>query len=79
MDTDFSRTPASKGLAEHLTVKERRILLLLADGYSNNALAEKQSISESTVRTHLRNINAKLSAQNRTQAVSIARRLGLIQ
>ena len=35
-------------------------------------------VSDSTVRTHLRNINAKLGASNRTQAVAIARRLGLI-
>ncbi|MES2537609.1 MAG: LuxR C-terminal-related transcriptional regulator [Pseudomonadota bacterium] len=67
------------GLAEPLTPKEIRILLLLADGYSNSALAEKLFVSDSTVRTHLRNINAKLNAQSRTQAVAIARRLGFIR
>jgi LuxR family maltose regulon positive regulatory protein len=71
--------PAGDGeLVEPLTAKEIRILLLLAEGYSNSALAEKLFVSDSTVRTHLRNINGKLNAQNRTQAVSIARRLGLI-
>ncbi|MFI4940490.1 MAG: LuxR C-terminal-related transcriptional regulator [Burkholderiales bacterium] len=61
-----------------LTPKEMRVLLLLADGYSNSALAEKLFVSDSTVRTHLRSINSKLNAQSRTQAVSIARHLGII-
>lgn len=66
-------------MIEPLTLKEMRILLLLADGYSNSALAEKLFVSDSTVRTHLRNINGKLNAQSRTQAVAIARRLGVIR
>ncbi|WP_454693493.1 LuxR C-terminal-related transcriptional regulator [Achromobacter aegrifaciens] len=65
-------------LGEPLTGKEIGLLLLLAEGYSNSALAEKLFISDSTVRTHLRNINAKLNARNRTQAVAVGRRLGLI-
>ena len=67
------------GLVEPLTTKEIRILGLLAEGYSNSALAEKLFVSDSTVRTHLRNINGKLNAQNRTQAVAVARRLGVIR
>ncbi len=70
--------PANNTLVEPLTAKEIRILSLLADGYSNSALAEKLFVSDSTVRTHLRNINGKLRAQNRTQAVAVARRLGVI-
>ncbi|MET0963662.1 MAG: LuxR C-terminal-related transcriptional regulator [Noviherbaspirillum sp.] len=66
-------------LVEPLTAKEIRILALLAEGYSNSALAEKLFVSDSTVRTHLRNINGKLNAQNRTQAVALARRLGVIR
>jgi LuxR family maltose regulon positive regulatory protein len=66
-------------LLEPLTVKEIRILALLAEGYSNSALAEKLFVSDSTVRTHLRNINGKLNAQNRTQAVAVGRKLGVIQ
>jgi LuxR family maltose regulon positive regulatory protein len=56
-----------------------RVLKLLAEGYSNSAIAEKLFVSDSTVRTHLRNINMKLSASNRTQAVSLARKYGLIR
>ncbi|MBS0453791.1 MAG: helix-turn-helix transcriptional regulator [Proteobacteria bacterium] len=64
---------------EPLTLKEIRVLQLLAEGYSNNAMAEKLFVSDSTVRTHLRNINTKLDARSRTQAVAIARKLGMIR
>jgi LuxR family maltose regulon positive regulatory protein len=69
---------AAVALVEPLTLKEIRILALLAEGYSNSALAEKLFVSDSTVRTHLRNINGKLNAQNRTQAVAVGRKLGVI-
>ena len=65
-------------LPEPLTLKEIRVLQLLAEGYSNSAMAEKLFVSDSTVRTHLRNINTKLKAHSRTQAVAIARRLRMI-
>lgn len=65
--------------ADPLTRGEIRVLQLLAEGYSNNAMAEKLFVSENTVRTHLRNINAKLGARSRTQAVAIGRRLGLVR
>jgi LuxR family maltose regulon positive regulatory protein len=64
---------------EPLTQKEMQVLKLLAEGYSNSAMSEKLFVSDSTVRTHLRNINMKVGAQNRTQAVSLARRYGLIR
>lgn len=66
-------------LDEPLTRKEIRVLQLLAEGYSNSAMAEKLFVSDSTVRTHLRNINMKLNARSRTQAVAIARRLGVVR
>jgi len=69
---------AHGSLAEPLTRKEIKVLELLAQGYSNSALAEKLFVSESTVRTHLRNINIKLKASNRTQSIVIARKLQLI-
>ena len=72
--------PAMPGapLDEPLTRKEIRVLQLLAEGYSNSVMAEKLFVSDSTVRTHLRNINLKLGARSRTQAVAIARRLGVM-
>lgn len=55
------------------------MLQLLAEGYSNSTMAEKLFVSDSTVRTHLRNINMKLGAKSRTQAVAIARKLAVIR
>jgi len=61
-----------------LTRKEVQILELLAQGFSNDAMAEKLFISESTVRTHLRSINTKLHASNRMHALAIARQRHLV-
>jgi LuxR family maltose regulon positive regulatory protein len=66
-------------LVEPLTRKEIQVLQLTADGYSNAAMAEKLAASDSTVRTHLRSINAKLGAHSRAEAVVIGRRLGVIR
>lgn len=64
-------------LVEPLTQQELKVLNLLGQGLSNAAMAEKLFVSDSTVRTHLRNINLKLHANSRTQAFAIARRMGL--
>jgi LuxR family maltose regulon positive regulatory protein len=65
-------------LLEPMTRGEIRVLHLLGEGYSNSAMAEKLFVSDSTIRTHLRNINTKLDSHSRTQAVALARRIGLI-
>jgi len=79
---DEAEAPATPSaplpLDEPLTRKEIRVLQLLAEGYSNSAMAEKLFVSDSTVRTHLRNINLKLGARSRTQAVAIARKRAVI-
>lgn len=61
-----------------VTQKEMQVLEMLARGNTNAAIARHLFVSESTVRTHLRSINCKLRAANRTQAVAVARRLGLV-
>jgi LuxR family transcriptional regulator, maltose regulon positive regulatory protein len=63
---------------EALTDRELRTLRLLAEGLSNDDIAGRLFVSESTVRTHLRNINAKFGVRNRTQAIAVARRLKLV-
>ncbi|CAM3837926.1 HTH-type transcriptional regulator MalT [Pseudomonas reidholzensis] len=65
-------------LAEPLTRKEVVVLQLLTEGCSNLDLADRLHVSNSTVRTHLRNINAKLNTNSRTQALAVARSLGLL-
>jgi LuxR family maltose regulon positive regulatory protein len=70
---------AATQAAEHaLTDREMEVLHLLADGHPNRVLAERLRVSETTIKSHLRNITAKLAARNRTDAVGIAKRLGII-
>ena len=72
-----AETAVNAGGSE-LTDRELDVLLLLAQGCGNQAIAEKLFVSVTTVKTHLRNINLKLGAHNRTEAISIARRMGII-
>jgi len=74
------RAPAAHDNAggSELTERELDVLRLLAQGCGNQAIAEKLFVSVTTVKTHLRNINLKLGAHNRTEAISIARRLAII-
>jgi DNA-binding NarL/FixJ family response regulator len=61
-----------------LTKKERAVLeLLVQDGGTNQELAERLMVSESTIHHHLRNILQKLHLQNRTQLAVYAIRHGL--
>jgi LuxR family maltose regulon positive regulatory protein len=53
-------------------------LRLIESGDSNQDIADRLVISIPTVKRHISNINAKLGAKNRTQAVSLARELGLL-
>lgn len=76
-DTASSQTMAPVPL-EELTRTERKVLVLLADGLSNKAMADKLFVSEATIKTHLRGINAKLNASSRTHAVALARKAGLL-
>ncbi len=69
------RTPEAK---EALTEREREVLLLLAQGYSNKEIGRDLEIAEDTVKTHIKHILAKLGVQSRTQAVLGAMRLGLV-
>lgn len=71
-------------LAEHLsdeTLTEREIEVLreVADGNRNRNIAEKLFISEETVKVHIKHIMEKLGAADRTQAVAIGVRRGIIQ
>jgi LuxR family transcriptional regulator, maltose regulon positive regulatory protein len=71
--------PPEQMLTEALTDRETQVLQLLAEGHPNRILAERLFVTETTVKAHLRNINTKLAARNRTDAVAIARRIGLIR
>ena len=61
-----------------ITKRELEILELIAQGMSNREIADKLFVSENTVKTHSSRLFDKLSARRRTQAVQIAKELGLI-
>jgi DNA-binding NarL/FixJ family response regulator len=61
-----------------LTAREREILVLVAQGMANKAIAGELVISERTARTHVSNILAKLGLSSRTQAALWAVREGLV-
>jgi DNA-binding NarL/FixJ family response regulator len=71
-------------LAEHLgdddlTARELGVLRLIRDGYRNKQIADQLSISENTVNFHIKNLVDKLHANDRTHAVTIALRRGLLE
>ncbi len=61
-----------------LSVREREVLALLADGMSGEEVAKRLFLSPETVRTHIRNTMAKLEADTRVHAIAIALRRGEI-
>lgn len=63
---------------EPLTERELDVLRSIASGNSNKIVADNLGISEETVKTHVRSILAKLSANDRTHAVTIALKRGII-
>jgi DNA-binding NarL/FixJ family response regulator len=80
------RLPAAvaQKLAEHMaderiSPRELEVLSLMAAGKRNKEIAGDLSIAEDTVKMHVRNILSKLQVSDRTEAVTIALRRGIIQ
>ncbi|MNV26033.1 Transcriptional regulatory protein LiaR [compost metagenome] len=76
--TEAGQRMGASAPSELLTRKEIQVMRLAAEGLSNDQIAERLFVAETTVRTHLRNINVKLDARNRMEAIAFARRAGLI-
>jgi DNA-binding NarL/FixJ family response regulator len=77
-------TEVAARLAEHLgdddlTTRELEVLRLIRDGYRNKQIADQLAIAETTVNFHIKNLVDKLGANDRTHAVTIAVRRGLLQ
>jgi DNA-binding CsgD family transcriptional regulator len=77
--------PRDGGLADmlpaerhHLSTREREVLALLAEGAPNKVIARRLGISVHTAKFHVAAIVAKLGAANRTEAIGIAMREGLV-
>lgn len=71
-------------LADHaaddeLTPREIEVLRLIATGNANKLVADQLSITEETVKAHVKNILSKLDANDRTHAVTIALKRGIIE
>jgi len=66
--TQAIRTGPPLGPLVKLSNREREVLLLIAEGLSNQAIAEQLQISETTVKTHVGNVLSKLELNDRTQA-----------
>lgn len=76
-----ARVPAAMKpvvLAEPLSVREREVLRLLAEGLSNKEIGQRLNIAEGTVKNHLSQVLGKLGVLDRTQAALRARELGLM-
>jgi LuxR family maltose regulon positive regulatory protein len=63
---------------ENLSERELEVLQLIAEGLSNREIAERLFLALSTVKVHTRNIYGKLGVHSRVQAVTRARKLGLL-
>lgn len=68
----------SEGI-EPVSVREKEVLQLISEGYSNQEIADRLYLSLYTVKGHARNIYGKLGVKNRTQAVAKGKFLGIIQ
>jgi DNA-binding NarL/FixJ family response regulator len=78
----FNEAPAASAepdarVAELLTARERDVVALVAEGMSNEEIAERWYVSQATVRTHVSRAMTKLNARDRAQLVVFAYRNGL--
>ncbi|TFC30339.1 response regulator transcription factor [Cryobacterium sp. TMT2-18-3] len=77
-ETDVTGADADAGRLGLLTEREHEVFLAVAEGLSNPELAERFFLSESTVKSHVGRILAKLELRDRVQVVILAHRLGLV-
>lgn len=77
-ESDFVETIITSQLIEPLSAREQQVLRLLAEGTTNQEIANELVVATNTVKKHISHIYRKLGVSNRVQAVAQARQLGLI-
>jgi DNA-binding NarL/FixJ family response regulator len=75
---EWSSADPTQRLEGLLTAREIEVLQAIVNGASNAQISESLTISQETVKTHVKNILHKLQARDRTQAVVIALRASLV-
>jgi DNA-binding NarL/FixJ family response regulator len=70
---------SAKQSDDHLTEREREVLVLIADGATNKEIAQKLVVSENTARNHVSHILSKLGFSRRSEAAAYAVRKGLVK
>jgi len=78
LPSDVAETLAEHFDQDSLTEREVEVLVRIAEGDRNRDIGERLSISEETVKVHIKRIMYKLGAKDRTQAVAIGIRRGVI-
>jgi DNA-binding NarL/FixJ family response regulator len=76
---EIATAVALGSLTEPLSDREREVLSHVAEGFSNREIGSKLRVAEETVKTHMRSVSAKLQARDRTHAVVLATRRGIIE
>lgn len=79
LSPDVASEIASHAVDDTLTPAEVSVLRLIADGNANKEIADRLCVSEDTVKSRVKNILSKLGANDRTHAVTIALRRGIIE
>jgi len=79
IDSDVAVRLAEHVSDERLSPREIEVLSLIAAGNSNKMISAQLGLSEETTKAHVKNIIAKLQAYDRTHAVTVALRRGIIQ
>jgi NarL family two-component system response regulator LiaR len=70
--------PGSTSPIQSLSEREREVMMLIAEGMSNQQIAQRLTIGEKTVKTHVSNVLSKLALDDRTQVAVFAWRHGLV-
>lgn len=78
MPSAIAESIAAHVVEDKLSARETEVLAHVASGLSNKLVGQRMAISEQTVKAHMKNILGKLAARDRTHAVTVALRRGII-